>query len=42
VLELAAAEDQRGQPHLARKLTATADAAADLEAWLGRVGEFAM
>jgi hypothetical protein len=42
VLELAAAEDQRGQPHLARKLTATADAAADLEAWLGRVGDFAM
>ncbi|PAW72248.1 MAG: hypothetical protein B9S38_05530 [Verrucomicrobiia bacterium Tous-C4TDCM] len=42
LLELAAAEEQRGQPLLARKLTATADAAGDLEAWLGLVGDFAM
>jgi hypothetical protein len=40
--ELAAAEEQRGQPLLARKLTSTATAAADLEAWLGRVGDFGM
>jgi hypothetical protein len=42
LLQLAAAEEQRGQPVLARKLTATADAAGDLEAWLGLVGDFAM
>jgi hypothetical protein len=40
-LELAAAEERRGQPLLARKLTATAEAATDLEAWLALLGDFA-
>lgn len=36
--ELAAAEEQRGQPDLARRYTATAEAAADLNAWLRSIG----
>lgn len=36
--ELAAAEKQRGQPALARRHQATAQAAADLDAWLDLIG----
>jgi len=36
--ELAAAEEQRGQPDLARRHRATAEAAADLDAWLRSIG----
>jgi hypothetical protein len=36
--ELAADEEQRGQPDLARRHTATAEAAADLDAWLRSIG----
>lgn len=38
LLELAALEKQRGQPDLARQLAATAEAAADLDAWLATLG----
>lgn len=38
LLELAAAEDQRGQPGLARRLKTTAEAAGDLEDWLEGIG----
>jgi hypothetical protein len=36
--ELAAAEDQRGQPDLARRHAAAAAATADLQAWLSGIG----
>ena len=36
--ELAAAEQQRGQPDLARRHAAAAEAAADLQAWLVSIG----
>lgn len=38
LLELAAAEDQRGQPALARRHKTTAEAAADLDNWLDGLG----
>lgn len=41
ILELAAAEEQRGQPQLAKKLEATAESAGDLKAWVDLVGDFA-
>lgn len=41
LLELAAAEKERGQPQLARKLEATAESAGDLKAWVDLVGDFA-
>lgn len=41
LLELAAAEAQRGQVQLARKLEATAESAGDLKAWVDLVGDFA-
>jgi hypothetical protein len=38
LLELAAAEEQRGQPALARRRTTTAEAAANLDDWLATLG----
>jgi hypothetical protein len=40
MLELATAEEKRGQPSLARRLKDTAGAAADLEDWLSGLGPF--
>jgi hypothetical protein len=41
LLELAAAEKERGQLQLALKLEATAESAGDLKAWVDLVGDFA-
>jgi hypothetical protein len=41
ILELATAEEKRGQPALARRLKANAEAAANLDDWLASLGSLA-